>query len=218
VTESPSNPDPQVAHQHYNNAERDRKNRLWESAISHYNSALRLFPNNPESHLGIGKSYEGLNSGREGEAYLTMALDHYRVSLTHKSDLTEAHDAYITLMIRMGRSDELIREYQARSKEHPEQLIFQTCLKKIRTLLLLSLEPSSSSSAPNPHKMTRVVLNAFVPITSLLCLLISFALKMNGGSIVQSKFSSVLLKASGFLFAVFVVYKVIVGLQRKSTR
>jgi tetratricopeptide (TPR) repeat protein len=74
-------------------------------AYEHYREALRIRPDFPHAHYGIGVMYE--EDGKPGEA-----MSEYRAALAANPDFAEAHFNLANLLGRAGALDEAISHYR----------------------------------------------------------------------------------------------------------
>jgi tetratricopeptide (TPR) repeat protein len=128
-----------------------------ESALSEYRKAVVADPKLTPAHFEIGLL---LKSKADANPYfLRPAFEAFQNAV--RGDITNerAHDHYIILAQKMGRLDELLDEYDAWIKQHPDNEFFQRCKKNIVTISMAMMpEKVSVASSTASNSMRKMVL------------------------------------------------------------
>jgi protein O-mannosyl-transferase len=114
------NPDNDVAQ--YNAAMFSIKRGRVDEAIAHYETALRLHPNDNETqyHLSPALLHNGLGNALRRQGRLDEALAHYRKAVDLRDDLADAHSNLAALLAQRGQTSEAIAQYEKAIAIPPE--------------------------------------------------------------------------------------------------
>lgn len=189
-----------------------RKRQVWEVAIESYQAALKIKPHDTRTRLGLGRSYEGKSRERDFHVFLTLAMEQYRQALRDDPGLIEAHEALLSSAARLHQLDEILEEYRVRLKKDPENGILKGCVKKIETMLLMDVRPSSEQT-PQPHRLTRVVMDWGLPLLGFGCLLGLVICRLHAQAQWSANISIFLQRLGFFCFILYFVYKLIIRLR-----
>lgn len=121
-----------------------KKSENLDSAVSEYQKALRIEPDNPEALLKLGQVYE-LKGDREKEvAFHLLAQNAYEKAIAKEQDNAETHNSIISVGVKLGRIDELVKQYKEKLKKNPGNSIISDSVRKLATISLISIPPKTS--------------------------------------------------------------------------
>jgi tetratricopeptide (TPR) repeat protein len=93
-----------------------------DDAISHYEKALKLSPNNRETHyhLSIALLHNNLANALAQKGLLDEAIIHYRKAMELRDDFADAHSNLAAMLAQKGRAAEAIAQYEKALAIPPE--------------------------------------------------------------------------------------------------
>jgi tetratricopeptide (TPR) repeat protein len=152
-----------------------------DRALTEFRRAVLSDPSHANAHYEVGLLTK-LKAGTEPH-FLRYAYEAFRNAAKLDLNNQQAHDQYIMMGQKMGRLDEIHREYDALAKAHPENPLFARCAKNIVTLsMALMPDQVNLSSSGNTSGIRKVLL-----FSSIGLILLGFALIF--GPPINNKFS-----------------------------
>jgi hypothetical protein len=177
---------------------------VWESAARCFKAALLRVPGDARAHLGLARSYQGQAGRDPASPFLRLAWDHCLSALRADPASPGTLDASLALGGRLGRLDDVLAELRTRLREDPSSETWRAAIRKVETLLALSVRPRESLRAPRSR--TQLVLRIALPGLVLLSLGGALVLRRAGSEFAQS-FSPLLFRGGIFLAAIYLAYR-----------
>ncbi|MEY2438768.1 MAG: protein O-mannosyl-transferase, partial [Verrucomicrobiota bacterium] len=107
---------------HYNIAAILLERGDWDGAISHYEKALEIQPNDPASHyhVSVALVHNCLGNALARKGRPEAAIFHYRKAVELRADYADAHSNLAELLARQGQAEQAIEHYQKALAVPPE--------------------------------------------------------------------------------------------------
>ncbi|MDD5688035.1 MAG: tetratricopeptide repeat protein [Elusimicrobia bacterium] len=156
---------------HIKQGEIYKKENNLNSAISEYQKALKIEPENTEVLLKLGQIYE-IKGDREKEtAFYILAQNTYQKVLTKEPNNPEAHNSIISLGIKQSRIDELVKQYKEKLKKDPDNQILLDSVKRLTTISLVSIPPNVKGGSEKKG-CAKIFLDYIFPFVGIIPLLL----------------------------------------------
>lgn len=173
-----------------------------DSALTSFRRAVIADPAFVEAQFQIGTICK--EKGRRDKMYLPYCFDAFRAAARLDPTSQQAHDHYILAAQESGRLMDLHAEYDALSKQNPQNELLQRCFKNIMTLELAMIPQRvdvDSAHASGGMRRFTLVFSIGVIVLGLACFFLPMMFKK--GAVQGSEMSGVMKAGVGLIILGF---------------
>ncbi len=119
-----------------------RKSGDLDLAISEYQKALKIDAANPQALLKLGQIYEIKGDKEKEVAFYLLSQSAYEKAVIKEPDNPEIHNSIISLAVKQGRIDELVKIYKEKLAKNPNNTVLMEAVRKLATISMVSIPPT----------------------------------------------------------------------------
>ncbi|MBN1383444.1 MAG: tetratricopeptide repeat protein [Elusimicrobia bacterium] len=176
----------------------DEKSNNINHEISKYHKALQIDPDNIEALIKLGQTYETKGDTEKEPSFYVLAQESYEKAIAKKPSDFKIHNLIITLSVKQGRSNELLKQYEKKLHENPNDQTIAKSVKILTAISLASIPPRTSYIKPK-GEYSKIVLDYILPYAGIGCAVLGFTVPA--------------LRAVGmlgiFILALYIMYKLL---------
>lgn len=120
-----------------------------DRAVSEYQKALKIDAGNPQALLKLGQVYEIKGETEKENAFFLLAQNAYEKAAAKEPNNYEIHNSIISLGVKQGRIDELVKQYKEKLAIKPDDTVLMEVVRKLATISLVSIPPQVNSKNDN---------------------------------------------------------------------
>ena len=113
-----------------------------ELAISEYQKALKIDAANPQALLKLGLVYEIKGDTESEQAFFVLSRNVYEKAAQFEPNNPEIHNSIISLAVKQGRIDELVKLYKEKLAKNPNNTVLMEAVRKLATISMVSIPPT----------------------------------------------------------------------------
>ncbi len=111
-------------------------------AISEYQKALKIDAANLQALLKLGLVYEIKGDIEKEHAFFILARHSYEKAAKLEPNNLEIHNSIISLGVKQGRIDELVKLYKEKLAKNPNNTVLMEAVRKLATISMVSIPPT----------------------------------------------------------------------------
>ncbi len=120
------------AQEYFNKAQGLKTQGRVDEALTEFRRAILADPNFQAAHFEIGRLCKTKSATQP--LFLRYAFDAFRQAVRRDLTHQEAHDQYIIVSQKMGRLEDLLKEYDGWVKQNPDNEFLKQCKKNVVTI------------------------------------------------------------------------------------
>lgn len=142
-----------------------------ELAISEYQKALKIDAANFQALLKLGQVYEIKGSKESEQAFFVLSQNVYEKAAQLEPNNPEIHNSIISLSVKQGRVDELVKIYKEKLAKNPNNTVLMEAVRKLATISMVSIPPTVKGGVEKGG-CAKIFLDYIFPFSGIIPLLL----------------------------------------------